>query len=67
MLAAYPDNLGIPSDLEREFGKMFYSANFRDKVGFGRYQLAVGDNLEFQDNTINGWTFLVPSFEQVTS
>lgn len=67
MPANYPTDLGIPSDLEREFDKMVYSANIRDKFSFGKHQLTIGGNLEFQDNTINGWTFLVPSFKQFTS
>ena len=67
MPANYPTDLGIPSDLEREFDKTVYSANIRDKFSFGKHQLTVGGNLEFQDNTINGWTFLVPSFKQFTS
>ncbi|RZK88835.1 MAG: TonB-dependent receptor, partial [Pedobacter sp.] len=67
MPANYPTDLGIPSNLEREFDKMVYSANIRDKFSLGKHQLTVGGNLEFQDNTINGWTFLVPSFKQFTS
>ena len=67
MPAIFPADLGIPRDVEREFDKNVYSANLRDNVEFGKHQLTVGGNVEYQDNTITGWTFLVPAFKQLTS
>jgi len=67
MPAVYPDNLGIPINLEREFDKTVYSANLRDKFSVGKHQFTIGGNLETQNNLINGWTFLVPAFKQFTS
>jgi iron complex outermembrane receptor protein len=64
MPAVYPIGLPIPQNLEREFDKTAYAANLRDKLTLGRHTFTVGINSEFQDNTINGWTFLVPSFKQ---
>ena len=67
MPTVYPDTLKIPADLEREFDKTVYSANLRDHLLSGRHSLTVGLNTEYQDNTINGWSFLVPSFKQTTA
>ena len=67
MPAIYPENLGIPRDTEREFDKNVYSLNLRDKFELGKHQLSFGGNVEYQDNSINGWTFLVPGFKQFTS
>ncbi|SFH19701.1 iron complex outermembrane recepter protein [Pedobacter insulae] len=67
MPANYPSNLQIPKDLEREFDKKVLSANLRNKFILNAHQFTIGTNLEFQDNLINGWTFLVPSFKQYTA
>ncbi len=64
MPANYPDTLGIPRDLEREFDKHVYSLNLRDLVEWGRHSLIFGLNGERQDNAIDGWSFLVPGFKQ---
>jgi len=63
----YPTNLGIPENLEREFDKQVYSINLNDKLALGKHELAIGTNTEYQNNKINGWTFLVPAFKQFTS
>lgn len=64
MPPVYPHTMRIPSDLEREFNKRVYSLNLRDKLQFDRHELTIGINGEYQDNTINGWSFLVPAFKQ---
>jgi len=64
MPPVYPNNLAIPQDLEREFDKQVYSGNLRAYLGWGRHALTVGLNSEVQDNTITGWSFLVPAFRQ---
>lgn len=66
MPPVYPDTMRIPVDLEREFDKRVYSLNLRDEIGFEKHTLKFGVTGEFQDNTINGWTFLVPAFKQHT-
>jgi len=66
MPPVYPADMIIPADLEREFDKHVYSANLKDYFSLGRHSITAGMNAEFQDNTINGWTFLVPSFRQFT-
>ena len=63
----YPDTMHIPSDLEREFGKQVYSLNVRDRLLLNRHELTFGLNGEYQKNSINGWSFLVPSFKQTTA
>lgn len=62
----YPSSLLIQSDLEREFDKSVYSANLKDRVKIDAHELTVGINAESQRNNINGWSFLVPAFNQST-
>lgn len=66
MPPVYPDTLEIPRELEREFSKYVYSVNLRDHITLDKHELSFGANGEFQDNAIGGWSFLVPSFRQVT-
>jgi iron complex outermembrane receptor protein len=63
----YPAELRIPSNLEREFDKKVFSANFRDNLILGKHELQFGTNIEQQDNGIYGWSFLVPAFRQITA
>lgn len=63
----YPESMTIPADLERGFDKQVYAANLRDNISLGAHRLQVGLNLERQNNTIDGWGFLVPSFNQSTA
>ena len=67
MPTSYPDNLGIPAGLEREFDKQVFSINLRDKLSAGIHEFTFGLNGEYQRNEIGGWTFLVPSFRQATA
>lgn len=67
MPAVYPADRPVAADLEREFDKMVYSFNLRDQVLLGKHEITAGLNAEYQDNTINGWTFLVPAFKQNTA
>lgn len=64
MPAIFPDSLNIPRNLERAFDKNVYSLNLRDHIKAGNHQLEAGINGEIQNNTINGWSFLVPAFNQ---
>lgn len=66
MPPSYPDTLGILNDLERAFDKHVYSFNLRDEISLRKHSLKLGANGEYQDNTISGWTFLVPAFRQGT-
>lgn len=67
MPSVYPDTLGIPAALERQFDKHVYSLNFRDNFTAGKHRITAGLNTEYQDNKIGGWSFLVPSFNQHTA
>ncbi|WP_316804261.1 TonB-dependent receptor [Pedobacter nototheniae] len=64
MPAIYPVDLGIPIDMERQFDKSVYTLNLREKLLLGAHQLMFGLNGEIQKNQINGWSFLVPAFNQ---
>ncbi len=67
MPALYPDAMRTPSNLERQFDKQVYSLNVRDRLQLNRHELILGLNGEYQNNHINGWSFLVPSFKQSTA
>ncbi|SMD05684.1 TonB-dependent receptor [Pedobacter africanus] len=67
MPPVYPENMVIPPNLEREFDKRVYTANLRDHISIGKHFITAGLNSEHQDNGIDGWTFLVPSFKQTTA
>src|SRR5690606_31940845 len=67
MPSVLPDTLRIPATLERQFDKQVYSLNVKDYLELGRHQVTFGLNGEYQDNSIGGWTFLVPAFEQSTA
>lgn len=59
-----PDSLRKAGNLERGFDKKVYSASIRDIVRISNHTLKAGINGEYQDNSISGWTFLVPAFNQ---
>lgn len=67
MPPVYPDYMSISPQLEREFDKHVYSINLRDMITIGNHKLTAGFNSEYQNNAINGWTFLVPSFKQASA
>lgn len=66
MPPVYPDEMDVSRDLERAFDKHVFTANIRDYIWAGRHSLTIGLNAEHQDNTIGGWSFLVPAFRQTT-
>lgn len=66
MPPVYPSSLGIPINLERAFNKHVYSLNLKDRFELGKHRLQFGANAEFQQNEIDGWSFLVPAFKQQT-
>lgn len=67
MPPVYPDTMSVSPNLEREFDKHVYSLNLTDKILLGKHEITAGLSGEYQQNTINGWTFLVPSFKQVSA
>jgi len=64
MPPVYPATMNIPIDLEREFDKQVYSLMGKNQIKLGKHLLQIGLNGEMQDNLINGWSFLVPGFQQ---
>ncbi len=63
-----PDTLGCDPDLELQFDKYIYSANFLLNYSSDNgSKLTVGMNNEFQRNLINGIEFFVPAFDRLTS
>ncbi|MCL7764114.1 TonB-dependent receptor [Polaribacter sp. Z014] len=58
-----------PSDTkERVFHKNTYSLNVRDVFKpNNQHDMVVGLNMEYQDNTIDGWGFLIPEYNRFTA
>ncbi|WP_111307874.1 TonB-dependent receptor [Confluentibacter sediminis] len=53
---------------EREFHKNTFSLNIRDAFQMQKgHSMHAGVNLEFQQNTIDGWGFLIPAFNRFTA
>ncbi|GAA0552826.1 iron complex outermembrane receptor protein [Chitinophaga japonensis] len=67
MPPVYPGHMQVPSTLERQYDKRVYSLNIQDEITLGRHALTFGANGEYQRNRIDGWSFLIPSFDQVTA
>jgi len=67
MPPVYPDHMPVPPTLEREYDKTVYSLNIKDEIALGPHSLTFGANGEYQHNRIDGWSFLIPSFDQFTA
>jgi len=67
MPAVLPDSLGFQSDLAREFRKNTVSLNLRTTHPVQQlHSLTGGLNAEYQDNRIDGWSFIIPPFTQAS-
>ncbi len=64
MPAIYPSTMTIPINLERAYDKFVYSGNIRHNFTLTRHQLQIGANADYQDNSVDGWSFLIPGFKQ---
>ena len=60
----FPETLGIPQTLERLFHKEIYSLNLKNESQSGKHNIQYGWNSEYQGNQIDGWSFIIPAFEQ---
>ncbi|RZJ52166.1 MAG: TonB-dependent receptor [Flavobacterium sp.] len=60
----YPDEMHAPQNLERQYEKEVFSFSAKDEFNLGQHQLALGGNTIYQENKINGWSFLIPAFKQ---
>jgi iron complex outermembrane recepter protein len=63
----YPDDMYAPQHLERQYDKEVFSIAIKDEFSINKHQFTVGINGEKQQNTINGWSFLIPAFRQITA
>lgn len=64
MPPVYPNDMTIPINLEREYDKWIYSGNMRHSFRINKHQLQIGANADYQNNSIDGWSFLIPAFQQ---
>ncbi|WP_230080300.1 TonB-dependent receptor [Winogradskyella marina] len=56
-----------PNTKERGFHKNTFSLNVKDAFEpFNKHHVVAGVNLEFQDNSISGWGFLIPEYTRFT-
>jgi len=54
-----------PNSKERIFDKNTYALNIKDSFSPGeRHDVVAGVNLEYQDNNIGGWGFLIPAYNR---
>lgn len=67
MPPVYPSDMYAPKDLERQYDKEVFSAAVKDEFSIKNHQFTVGINAEKQQNNINGWSFLIPAFDQITA
>ncbi|MFT3737988.1 MAG: TonB-dependent receptor [Breznakibacter sp.] len=59
---------GISQNLERQFDKHTYSANLKLQwQATPVHQISTGAQAELQDNRINGWSFIIPAFTQMSA
>ena len=64
MPPVFPDTLPFPSDLERGFDKDVFSVNLKDKIEWEKNKLSFGVSSEYQNNQIDGRSFIIPTFQQ---
>jgi len=64
MPPVYPKDMTIPASLERLYDKQIYNITVKDQFDLAAHRLTIGLNGEYQDNQIDGWGFLIPSFTQ---
>lgn len=67
MPSTIPETTDLSQNLERGFNKNTFSANIRQQFQIGTAnELNFGFNTEFQNNQIDGYSFIIPSFRQTT-
>lgn len=64
MPPVFPDTLPFPSDLERGFDKDVVSVNLKDEIQWEQNKLSFGVSSEYQNNQIDGRSFIIPAFQQ---
>lgn len=64
MPAVYPAHMTIPSTLERQYDKTVTSLSLKDEWQWGNHTITVGGSGDYQRNSIDGWSFLIPAFTQ---
>jgi len=65
MPATFPDSLSFPSDLELQLDKYIYSANLKPTFYLNeKTTITTGINYQFQENKIDGRSFIIPEFSQ---
>ncbi|WP_339864344.1 TonB-dependent receptor [uncultured Algoriphagus sp.] len=64
MPPVYPSEMAFPSSLERAFDKEVFSGSIKDDLFFDQHTVSFGASVESQRNTIGGWGFLIPAFQQ---
>ncbi|MFA9193170.1 TonB-dependent receptor [Flavobacterium sp. FBOR7N2.3] len=64
MPAVYPNDMYASENLERQYDKNTFLFNLKDEFELGQHKIAIGANVETQENQIGGWGFLIPAFNQ---
>jgi iron complex outermembrane recepter protein len=64
----FPASQLFTSDLERAFNKHIFTGNLTYNIRFSEHtNLLAGFNSDFQNNTIDGRGFIIPSYEQFST
>ncbi len=67
MPATFPDTLNFNPDLEQQFEKNVYSGNVNLSYNsYDKTQFNFGINSEYQDNQIDGRSFIIPAYNQIS-
>jgi iron complex outermembrane recepter protein len=68
MPAVFPGSLDFTENIERGFNKYTLTANLRHQMVSGnKNELNFGLNTEYQNNRIEGYSFIIPSYTQWSS
>lgn len=63
----FPKDLGISKDLERGFNKRYYALKITDRFSVKKHNLLLGLDSDYQKNSIDGWGFIIPGFNQFSA
>lgn len=61
-----PQQFDGNEDLERSYKKWVLSGTLRYKHKIQNHDLEYGGNVEYQNNDIGGWGFLIPAYQQIS-
>ncbi len=63
----YPQKIAeqTPQNLERKFDKIYMDFKIADKIAVEKHRLNIGAEINYTENKIGGWGFIVPDFNRL--